>query len=426
MAPADDTYAAMQLRFKPTCPLSDPTRRYRSAEEHLKGFQALFRLASLKYDRSVSSAKMFGKKINPYFVIACIHNHRNQILGIHDGTGEEWYLPGNYLACGENLLECLHRVVTRRTGMQIDVARPFAVLEHTFKSEREQVVQSGVAFLVRARPSPPVSFFRDLAKDWFDVTTVDSRQWYMQNAEVIRSACKTLETTVTPHEVPIDEVDASFSHGWRYELHARVFSPVFRHFASNIIGKRIRKIMHHLPAFGSVLDAACGTDRTIVALSRDFEGVEIYANDLSWEYLRQLAKHDEKRRIIFLNQDLSAFGFKPETRFDVVLFKNTLHHIKTRAEAKDALKRLLSIGRYVVVVDIENPSASNLQAAIWHQYYRLWLKDCGQLFFGWDDFRDMVGEVAGGRRVEFERVGTLKGRYMFAIVHPVEEPHGLR
>jgi hypothetical protein len=103
-----------------------------------------------------------------------------------------------------------------------------------------------------------------------------------------------------------------------------------------------------------------------------------------------------------------------------------LHHIKTRAEAKDALKRLLSIGRYVVVVDIENPSASNLQAAIWHQYYRLWLKDCGQLFFGWDDFRDMVGEVAGGRRVEFERVGTLKGRYMFAIVHPVEEPHGLR
>ena len=410
-----------QTSFPAKCTLSDPTRRYRSAEEHLRGFRGLFDLKATSFLRPVSTQKMFGKKINPFFVIACIYNHRNQILGIHDGIGEEWYLPGNYLACGENLLECLNRVVTRRTGMHIDVARPFCMLEHTFRSDLEQVVQCGVAFLVKARPSRTLNFYRDLPKEWFDETSARGKTWYMQNAEIIRLACETIAGFPSSHEVPTDELDSSLSDGWRYHLHTSVLSPLLHCLASNLVAARISRIMARLPAFGSVLDAACGTDKTIVNISKAFPGADIYANDLCWEYLRQLAVEDDNRRIIFLNQDISDFGFRPGTAFDVVLFKNTLHHLKSEDEARSTLTQLLAIGKCVVIVDIENPSASNMSAAIWHQYYRFWLKDCGRLFFGWSEFRKMISDIAGHRRVEFERVSTLKGRYMFAVVHPVED-----
>jgi SAM-dependent methyltransferase len=243
----------------------------------------------------------------------------------------------------------------------------------------------------------------------------------MGSGNVIRIAREVLVQNSPPYQVPKEEVDSAHSEGWKYHLHSKFVSPILRPFASGKIVKRVRQIMEAFPAFGSVLDAACGTDRTIVDLSNKYPGADVYANDLCWGYLRQLARYDSYRRIIFLNQNLGNFWFRPNMSFDVILFKNTLHHLKSLEEASHIVGQLCSIGKHVLIVDIENPSASNMRAAISHQYYKRWLKDCGGLFFSWDEFRNLVQLAARDRSVDFERLSTLKGRYMFAVVQPLNK-----
>lgn len=401
------------------CPLSDFTRRYRSAEEHLDCYRKLFELRENRFDREVQTSKFFGKKINPFFAIACIYNHKNELLVFYDIKDEAWSLLGNYLLCGESLLECLNRVVSSRTGMNIDVARPFCYAENTFHCNggTERIIQKGIAFLVQARPAPAARRFGELQKQWVTPSNMPSK-WYMGSADILRLAFEELSQHPDWYHAKKPEIDSSRSAGWKYKLHTRYVSPILRPFSSALLAKKLAAIMMEFPDFGSVLDAACGTDHTVLEIANKYLGATVIANDLCWEYLRQLANHDSSRRIIFLNQDLSDFGFRPETCFDVILFKNTLHHLPSAVIAESVLRRLCKLSHRFVVTDIESPHNSNYRARFAHAYYKHWLNDCGGLFYSWDAFRDLMTRISGARAVTFDRISTIKGRYMFAVVDP--------
>ena len=192
--------------------------------------------------------------------------------------------------------------------------------------------------------------------------------------------------------------------GWRCTLHKWLMKPISYHFSSRILR---REMLRSIGDVGgkTVMDASCGDD--IIGVKLMGKGAKVICNDVCKDSMKPLLKYKGLR---FSNKSV----FDLEGKYDVVLFKNTFHHLGSVSQIKQCLKVLTRIGKKVVVMDIDNPRKYWL-ARLWNNYYRSFLKDQGNFFVDYNKFRKYITEVCPA--ASFKRVRTIKGWYMLAVLN---------
>lgn len=187
-------------------------------------------------------------------------------------------------------------------------------------------------------------------------------------------------------------------------------------FASKPLRNEIKK---HITEPSSVLDVSAGDDELILEIAESTGASTVVANDIAWRQMEALRKRARARRlnIIFSNHNVAAIPF--DTRFDLVLYKNTLHHAHSKEELKATLGKLEHLAKRLIIVDVEEPRRSKL-ARVFNWYYSYVYGDAahgdGHRFYTNEQFQTLVNLAFPDRNVQFFCNQNLRGRYMLAVV----------
>jgi len=190
---------------------------------------------------------------------------------------------------------------------------------------------------------------------------------------------------------------------WR-KFHKFIVKPFSYFFSSLILRRSLLKAIGEVKG-KKVIDVSCGDDKLAVKLMR--EGAKVTCNDLCIESMKPIMKYKMK----FTNKNLLDLTGD----YDVVVFKNTFHHLKNITQIRNCLKVLKRLGKKVVIMDIDDPRKFWL-AKIWNTYYRKVLKDQGNFFIGYDNFKFHVMDGFKKNKISFKRILTIKGFYMLAVI----------
>lgn len=208
--------------------------------------------------------------------------------------------------------------------------------------------------------------------------------------------------------IPDEEVESGEDFVLGHRINKHIVQPLIGHRSSDTIRETVDGLIGE-PA--TILDAACGDDEYVLELAeRDTTDLCI-ANDISWRTTALLRDQTDADTIRFTNHNLLDLPI--ERRFDLVLFKNTLHHIPEQRQ-QDVLGQLADrAGDRFIVVDIEDPRRTSLRARAWNTYYRWVLGDQGGSFRTLPEFRELMAAAVDGFDLEFGRIPTVKGTYFY-------------
>lgn len=163
----------------------------------------------------------------------------------------------------------------------------------------------------------------------------------------------------------------------------------------------------------SILDVSCGDSLLINRLYQKYNPEICIANDVSWEIINFI-KNKITNNVTFTNHNILNLPFK--NVFDLVIFKNTLHHIDVKYQI-ELINNLKKISRQLIIVDIDNPRYSGILSKIWNSYYRYFLSDCGNYFLSFEKFRKIIKDETKGLDHKVGLIKTVKGKYFFASLN---------
>ena len=86
---------------------------------------------------------------------------------------------------------------------------------------------------------------------------------------------------------------------------------------------------------------------------------------------------------------------------------------RSRGYLSQVNTHLKRIGKRLIVVDIEDPQ-KRLHAKVFNWYYTKIHGDQGHNFYSEDQFHRLMKLIYPDAEIAFDRVGTVKGLYMFA------------
>lgn len=210
------------------------------------------------------------------------------------------------------------------------------------------------------------------------------------------------------NEIKIQELKEKNSvkrYWFMYVLHNLLVKRIFSRSSINLKNK-IQKLIVGMPK--KILDVSCGDDDLIFEICEKFKTDICVVNDLSPK-LTSLVVFDDAN-VTYTNFNILTEPFHEQ--FDLVLCKNTLHHIPKNHHA-ELIKYLLEISKQLIIVDIENPRKSNLRALVWNYYYRVFLGDQGDDFLSFEEFSSLLKN----KQLLFTigKIRTIKGNYMYGF-----------
>ncbi len=217
-------------------------------------------------------------------------------------------------------------------------------------------------------------------------------------------------------------LDIKESYFYRHLIHKKIISRIFHWFSS----KKIRVVIFNLlkkmgfvsERLYKIIDVSCGNDDLIIDLAQKFRNSEIIGNDLCDKQLLSIPRKEEINNITLTKRNILSDEFCETEIYDLIICKNTLHHL-SRMDQLSLLSKLINAGKYVIIVEIENPLKSSLSAYVWNFYYRKFLRDDGSNFLSRFDFFNLISRSNNENpmtKIFHSDLKTIKGNYMFALV----------
>lgn len=338
------------------------------------------------------------------FVVLAICNEAGEVLvtKVVNSAEHAWKLIGGYISNGERIEDAYTRITTTETRLRIDEVEPLAVVINEFGCRSRTIKHRGLAFSIHTRGTPQLSPAREGS---FVAEVLD--QMAYSNKGILELALARLKSRRA--FAPYDEIDISRRRTVQQSIHNKIINRPFKYFSSKPLKRRIKE---YCEGADTILDAACGDDTLILELARNAKFC--VANDISLDILSHLRAKDPPRSVIFTNHNVTELPF--EKKFDVAIFKNTLHHMHSLEEFMSVLNSLRKVSHRLILVDIENPTKSTIRAKLWHEYYVRFLGDRGGYFLTREEFEKAISYVYRDANIESDLVTTLKGDYMFAII----------
>jgi ADP-ribose pyrophosphatase YjhB (NUDIX family) len=377
----------------------------------IEKYQEYYDLPPIAKEQDVPSRLFRHYRRGVNFVVLAIANEANEVLVVKDsnsGGQHVWRLAGGYVLDKERIEDAYIRITAAETGLNIDEVEPLAVVINEFHCGNRTIRHRGIAFLIHTRGS-----FGLTPRHAGDFVAEPPDQMAYSNKEVLELAFASLHSrrTFAPH----DEIDSSQGRTLQRFIHRNIINKPFKGLSSMQLK---RKITQYCEGAETVLDAACGDDTLILDLARNARFC--VANDISLRMLGHLRTKDAPSSLIFTTHNVTELPFKK--KFDVAVFKNTLHHMHNLDEFLLALDSLRKVAHRLILVDIENPARSTRRAKFWHSYYVRFLGDRGGYFLTEEEFRESLSYVFSDATIRFDSVSTVKGRYLFAIVDFTSPP----
>lgn len=376
----------------------------------LSTYKSLYGLPELTHKERVNFDFFRLCKENYKFAVICIYNERRELLlqrDINKNIG--WELVGGYIYQNERIEEAINRIALKEVGLiTIDELQPIAILNNIFEWNDRIIAHRGIAFIALSRgpikPQPEnikVIYTREIP----GLMLFQNKKVFLLAKKIIRSKS---------FEPPYEEIESGkffVSHIFNKHL-----TKVISWSASKKIKRQILNLIHGHPK--SILDVSCGDDDLILELEKKFTPELCVANDISWEVISLLQKKIKKSRIIFTNHNVLTLPFIK--KFDLLLFKNTLHHIPA-AEQINLIKRLSSLSKQLIIIDIEDPNRSNFLTKIWNWYYRYLLGDQGGYFITLEELEQITKKNIADKKITSGVINTVKGRYFFISLSEITQ-----
>jgi len=370
-------------------------------------YQQFYNLPKLTHRERVDFTFYRACKKNYRFVVIAIYNKKREFLLLRDfNKSIGWELVGGYIEKDEKVEEAVNRIILKETGLTIDELQPIAIVNNNFEWENRTISHFGIAFsaLVRGKIKPQPKNIEII----YTKTIPDVMAY--QDKEILKIAKQMVETK--QYKPPYEEIESSKKFYLLHYLNKYFVKPIFSKFTSNKIRETVLKLISNRPK--SIIDVSCGDDDFIFQLERMYNPEICVANDISWKTLSILRKN-RKTKVIFTNHNVLDLPFN--YKFDLAIFKNTLHHIPPEEQAK-LIQKLSALSKQLIIIDIENPYSSNFLTKLWHWYYVYLLGDRGGYFLNFEEFRKIISENIKNHDVNFGIIGTIKGKYFYASLLP--------
>lgn len=387
--------------------LSPDTEWHKRVEYFLSAYQSLYRLPEIQ-NRELISPSFFNYCLKGrYFVVIALYNNERNFFIQRDFSkrDDHWELVGGWVEYGEVFDVALDRIVKEETGNTLVEAVPIAMVKNHFSTEHgKNHCHSGLAFLGRLRHD-------NIASQDGVFTNDENPPLNERDAKIFKLARTILSQKII--EPPLDEVDSHEHLGWIQYVHQYLIKPISYFGSSRILQSVVFKQAEAVDGkpTKTIIDIACGDDTTILQLARNAELV--VGNDISRHSMRELIANSHQNNIIFTNQNLLELKF--DKKFDVVICKNVMHHMKNSDEVELLLNVLKNLGKRIIIMDIENPRKTFL-ARLWNNYYVKILHDHGGFFMNFNQFKEIISLFYDGAQFNCSRIQTIKGRYMLAVI----------
>ena len=192
-------------------------------------------------------------------------------------------------------------------------------------------------------------------------------------------------------------------------LHKYIVRPIADYGSSRVLRNAVLRAAGNIEG-KTVLDVSVGDDHTILKIADKAE--HVYANDISIHAMVPVIQAHTQENITFSHENFLTLK---TPKCDVVICKNTLHHLNTPTQIQRALMKLKRLGKKIVIMDVEDPKLT-ARARAWNAYYVFMLKDQGGFFINYDQFKQVLQTVYKGMSIRTRKVSTIKGNYMLAVV----------
>jgi adenylate cyclase class 2 len=341
---------------------------------------------------------------NYKFIVISIYNEKKEFLLLRDLNKDiGWELIGGYLEKDETLEDGVNRIVMRETGLDVDELQPIVLVNNNFECDSRVISHFGIAFTARARGTAkfqPENIRMVYSKN------IPEKMAY-QNKRILQESIE--QISFKSFKSPIEEIESSKNFFLPHFVNKYFVKNIIGRFSSDCIKDEVTKLISGNPK--SIIDLSCGDDDFIFELERRYRPEICLANDISWKLISLIKKKDRDGRIIFTNHDIADLPFR--RKFDLAIFKNTFHHIPFNLQA-GLVKKLSSLSRQFIIIDIEDPTRSSFFAKIWNWYYIHFLGDQGESFLTFEKFKETIKNNIANKEIVFGIVNTIKGKYFYA------------
>jgi len=364
-------------------------------------YKDIYNLSEIIHKEKVSFNFFRLCKINHNFIVVSIYNERHELLLNRDlNKNIGWELVGGYIKKNERIENAINRIVLKETGLEIDEVQPIAVINNIFEFNGNSITHKGLAFIALSRKQikeQPENIRMIYKRD------IPEEAMMYQNKKVLQIAKEIIDKkTYDPPFYEIDNVKKFFL----CHLINKYLVRIVGRLASRKIKNKIIELIECNP--NSIVDICCGDDNFIFELENLYNPNVIIANDISWKASSLL--RNKKTNILFTNHDVINLPF--EKKFDLVIFKNSFHHIDEDKQL-DLIKNISVIAKQFIIIDVENPYKSNFLSKLWHFYYLYFLGDKGQNFSTIKDLKKVVEKNIKDKDIKSGIINTIKGDYFY-------------
>ena len=209
---------------------------------------------------------------------------------------------------------------------------------------------------------------------------------------------------------------------YRHLIHKKIISRIFQRFSSKkiraTIHDMIRKLGFNPEKSYKIIDVSCGYDDLLIELAKEFKKSNVIGNDLCWKQLLSLPRKRRLNNVKLTTRNILSSEFCQKENYDLIICKNTLHHIPRNSQLY-LLKKLLRAAKIFIIIEIENPLKYSFSSFIWNFYYRKFLKDDGSNFLSRSEFLNLIKNTEN--KIPFVKsfhtsLKTIKGNYLFGLI----------
>lgn len=374
-------------------------------EDIIDIYKKVYDLPELEYEEQVSKDffRLYNKK--HYFVIISIYNLKHEHLLVRDfNKGIGWELPGGSINYGESIENAVNRIVLNDTGLEIDELSPVAIAKNTFRYGNQHITHYGIAFMALSRGK--LKAYPKNIQTCFTMQIPEKIAY--QNDSILRLVRKKIDSM--KYNPPFEEIDSI--KGKKFPLFYLLHKYVIKYIGS-LSSRKIKKVIFSLidSRPKTILDASCGDSSIINELCECYNPNICIGNDISWKTITLLKKKCPK--VIFTNHNVLDMPYK--MKFDLVIFKNTLHHIDKRHQEK-VLNDLKNLAKQLIIVDIDDPQNSSFISKLWNNYYVYLLGDQGNAFLKFTEFKKKIKMENASEKFTTGVISTIKGNYFYAMI----------
>lgn len=380
--------------------------------EELKIYKQIYNLSIIKHENKIKKEFFEYCKNSNLFLILIIYDKEGKIYLQENGL-DQFRLVGERIKKEEkDIRTSVKRIIYNvYNTIKIDELEPIALLENKFIYNNEETIHNGIGIMVRVDNIP-----KDIEKYFYKVTdSLLECIGAFSNRELVRIYNERYEKMQKDinSNFQDEEIQTNLKYRKRYKFHNKI---VKRFILTPKIKKK-EKLINIMKEKSinakNMLDVSCGDNSLLFNLMNN--NIEyLIANDISWSQIELIPPRE---KVYFSVHNAITFPFKDKA-FDFVYCSNTLHHMPSKENLNNLLTSMLRVGKKIVIYEIEDPKfTKGLPYFLNKYYYRGFLKDVGEQYLCFNDFKRVINEAYEGKAdIKISNFKNIQGNYMIAEI----------